>query len=408
MLDERIKEAVRILWMSAEYEKGAKAMALLEEAAAEGNGDAYFFLARCVAGPCYVAASFGFKEDDDQCDEYLDKSIELGSAIGMFGARRFGSYVDKGGSYLHAPYESNAQVWDAVYEMAQAGDAFMQYMVGNAYYYGDCIELLGVDIERMSDAEGYRTVMKWMDEAEKWYEKSIQQGCVQTIGNYINMLTSGDYGRPKNPDKAFQLKETAAKAGISKYAVEVGIHYALTEPDKAIGYLEDALNRGDKEAYYGLGLVYGVSGKRPDLVRSNAYLEEGLKADARAIGCKNRLGENYFYGGYGITADPAKAFSYLKDLEADNNWGSPFRGMCYLRGWGVAQNYEKARQQLDIYNGDKLNAVALGEIYAYGLGVPVNVNKAMTYWDRFPNDPEVIEHKKNFKKGLFGWKRINK
>lgn len=49
----------------------------------------------------------------------------------------------------------------------------------------------------------------------------------------------------------------------------------------------------------------------------------------------------------------------------------------------------------------------LGEIYAYGLGVPADIGKAMSIWDKYPNEPEIIAHKKNFKKGLFGWKRIN-
>ncbi len=407
-MNEQVKEAVRILWMSVEYEKGAMAKSLLEKAATEGDGDAYFFLARCVGGTSFVSEAFGLQEDDDKFTEYLDKSIELGSAIGMFGARRFGGYTPKSGSFIHAPYKSNQEIWDAVLAIAKEGNGFVQYMVGNAYYYGDCIEFLGIDMDSMSNEAGYLNLMKWLDEAESWFEKSVRSGCIQAIGNYVNMLTSGDYGRDKNPQKALEMKELGAKAGVTQYQVEVGINYAFSEPEKAIEYLEAALQKGDKGAYYGLGMVYSVNGKKPDLVRSNAYLEEGIKANSRVTGCKNYLGENYFLGGYGIEADPAKAFSYLVDLEADNNWGSGYRGMCYLRGWGVTQNYEKARQQLTIYSGDKMNAIALGEIYAYGLGVSADIKKAMTYWDKFPNDPEVIEHKKNFKKGLFGWKRINK
>ena len=47
----------------------------------------------------------------------------------------------------------------------------------------------------------------------------------------------------------------------------------------------------------------------------------------------------------------------------------------------------------------------LSEIYAYGLGVPVDIRKAMKFWKQLPNDPRVLENKKNFKRTLFGWKR---
>ncbi len=81
-------------------------------------------------------------------------------------------------------------------------------------------------------------------------------------------------------------------------------------------------------------------------------------------------------------------------------------GTCYLHGLGVSQNYARARELLEKYPGERLSCIGLGEIYAYGLGVPQDIGKGMGYWDKFAQDSAVIEHKKHFKKTLFGWKKI--
>ncbi len=90
----------------------------------------------------------------------------------------------------------------------------------------------------------------------------------------------------------------------------------------------------------------------------------------------------------------------------ENYWGSDMLGTCYLKGLGTNVDYVKAKEELSRYTKEALSSIGLGEIYAYGLGVPVDIKKGMEYWDRFPNHQKVIEHKKNFKKTLFGWKQV--
>ena len=58
-LDTKIQQAVQILWIDRPLNRGQEAKMLLEQSAAEGNADAYYFLARCYAGPCYVDCGFG-------------------------------------------------------------------------------------------------------------------------------------------------------------------------------------------------------------------------------------------------------------------------------------------------------------------------------------------------------------
>lgn len=408
MLDKRVSESIRVLWMSTEYDRSNEIKEMLEEAANEGNGDACLLLSRCYGGSCFIPEKFGYEEDDEKCYEYLSKSILYGSALGMFAARRLSGYNPPDQTFIHEPYHSNLEIWNAVLSLAKEGEPFSQYLIANSYYYGDCIELMDMDENTLSSPKGIVVIHQFMDEAEFWFEACIRQGFRLAIGNYEDLLTSGDYGREKNDDKAWEMKTIGADFGYDEYQVLVGDHLALTNPEKAKEYLDAALAQGNKDAFLGYGMIYSIQSKNPDLIKSNKYFEEGLAANARTVSCKNRLAENYFHGGYGIEADPAKAFSYVADLEDTNNWASDIRGMCYLHGWGVEKNYEKAKQQLEIYPADKINAIGLGEIYAYGLGVRSNIAKGMEYWNKFPDDPTVIEHKKNFKKGLFGWKRISK
>mgnify|MGYP002515126688 CR=1 FL=1 len=82
--------------------------------------------------------------------------------------------------------------------------------------------------------------------------------------------------------------------------------------------------------------------------------------------------------------------------------------MRNIFGYIICNKNGLSKEELERYPGEALSAVGLGEIYAYGLGVPVDIKKAMTYWDKFPKHEHVIEHKKHFKKTLFGgWKRID-
>lgn len=92
MFDSRVEEAIQQLWVDPWNGDGEHAKKLLEEAAEEGNGDAYYFLGRCYLGNEFIFPKFGFKEDYERGIAYFNKSIELGSAVGIFGAGTLGSY----------------------------------------------------------------------------------------------------------------------------------------------------------------------------------------------------------------------------------------------------------------------------------------------------------------------------
>lgn len=407
--DERVKEAVRILWLVKDYEKGAAAKELLEQAAKEGDPDAYYFLARCYAGTGFIDPNFGFPEDDNKAYGNLDLSIEKGSALGMFAGMRFGGFKPRCGSFVHAPYQSLKEVWDEVCKKADSGDLFIKYLVANAYYYGDVARFMGVDFSHVSRQYLDNQFKEWAMTAIPMYEELISRDLLfLVIGNYLDIITSGDYGVPKNMQRAMELKRMAADKGDSYYMVRYGRDLEESDPDQAAAYYQRGIDNGNASGYYYLGHLYTFRGKKPrDLRTAKEFFEKGLEAKSEEIGCNNCLGEIYFYGGDGIAINYEKAFYHLLAANnEDNHWGAGMLGTCYLKGWGTTTDYLKARKEFCHRKEDELSAVGLGEIYAYGLGVVADIKAAMEFWNKFPDNPRVIENKKRFKKTLFGWKQI--
>lgn len=408
-LDIKVQKAVQILWIDLAFERGQEAISLLEQAVEEGNPDAYYLLARCYMGPSFVDPGFGFPDDDDsKWEEYLNLSIEKGSALGMFAARRVGGYEPRCGSFIQEPYHSSKEIWDEVCRMADAGELFTKYLVANAYYYGDVIKLAEIDMDKIPKNQIENQIKEWQETAIRLYDELVAKGMIMGVGNYIDIITSGDYGIPKNENKAKELRQIAADRGNAFYMVKVGQDYEKTQPEKAAEYYRRAAEHNNPLGNYYLGKLYTYDGRLPrDIRLAKNCFETCLAAGEEPIGCNNRLGQIYFYGGDGVDIDYEKAVRhFLAASDADNHWGSDMLGTCYLKGLGTAVDYNRAKEELERYKGEELSAVGLGEIYAYGLGVPVNIKTAMEFWNKFPNNANVIEHKKKFKKTLFGWKKI--
>ena len=206
MIDERIEKAIYILWVNMEYNRAQEAKELLEQAANDGVADAYYFLGRTYAGQGFIDPDFKFEENDEKCEEYFNLSIENGSAIGMFAVRRLAGFEPRGGKMICEPYHSTQEVWDAVCYLAENGEIFAQYMLANAYYYGDVIELLGVDFSGFTDEQMNAQIRVWMEKACVMYEDLISKGMVMGAYNYIDISTSGDYGMPINTKRAKEVK----------------------------------------------------------------------------------------------------------------------------------------------------------------------------------------------------------
>lgn len=401
MFDTRVEEAIRQLWIDPWDGDGETAKSLLEEAAKEGDADAYFFLGRCYLGPAFVLPRFGFEENEELGKEYFNKSIELGSAIGMFGTRRLAGFQPRCGSYVQPPYHSLKEVWDAVYSLANEGEIFCQYMLANAYYYGDCIEMMGIPEEQVDIG----MVQSFQRKAIELYEKTIEKRFAFSIGNLIDILSSGDYGMEKNPKRVQELIEIGARLQNPVYECEYANQLEDTNIEEAVRFYEKSILHGGIDAYFYLGKLYGYDGKLPqDLHKAMYYYQKGIEADETLVGCNNGLGEIYYTGGDGMEPDYEKAVECFKRARSqDNTWCSPMLGQCYLKGLGTPVDYEAAREEFLKNPEDETSAVGLGEIYCYGLGVKANPRMAMTkYILPHIGNKRAQEIRAEFRAGKFG------
>lgn len=211
--DKRVFEAIDIIYVRKDYSQGRHAMNILTEAANEGNGDACFVLARCYAGASFADSLFEFPTNDTLVKQYLDKSLSLGSAIGMFGARRFSGYQPIGKTFVHAPYQTDRQIWDAVSELAMEGDLFSEMLIANAYYWGDAPEFLGIDLENMDIGNRNKLLKKMAQTAIAMYEDLMYKGLFLVRMNYKDLITSGDYGIEPDAKRLKWLKKIVKEDG---------------------------------------------------------------------------------------------------------------------------------------------------------------------------------------------------
>lgn len=212
--DQRVSQAVDIIYGRKEFRRGQEAFDLLQAAAADGDADAYFLLGRCYAGSAFVDERFNFVEDEALTDEYFNRSIEMGSAVAMFAARRLGGFRPRCGSFIQPPYNSNREVWDAVVSMALEGEVFCELILANAYYYGDAIELMGFDKQNMPVQQKQYLLANMAITARDIYEDIYNKGMLMAVWNYKDIITSGDFGVPKDGKRYKWLRKLCSKRGI--------------------------------------------------------------------------------------------------------------------------------------------------------------------------------------------------
>lgn len=402
-LNEKVEQAVKILWGKVDPEKGAEAKKWLEEAVEEGDGDACFYLARCYFGKCFINPAFGFEENDPKGEAILEKGLERGSAIAMFGARRVGGFKPARNTFVYPPYNSDKEIWDAVEQKAETGSAFCKLMLANAYYFGDVIEMKGIP-ENEIDAN---MVQGFMLEAAYLYEQCLDKGLAFGANNLVQIFKKGEYGIPQDMEKVHEIEQKAADLNIADFETAVGIRYLDTDVNKAEEYLLRGAKHGDSYAYLKLLRFYSYGGHgTQDLRKAMSYGKKGLEMDPDQVGFCNYLGEIYYYGGDGMEPDYARAVEHFERVISENNWSAGMLGTCYLKGLGTAKDVKKAYEMFQKRDEDELCDIGLGEIYCYGLNGEQNIKAGMQYLNKYPNNERAQEIKSHFKKTLFGWKQI--
>lgn len=410
-LSSEVKQALQDIYYDVRTGRGKEAFALLERASAAGDGDASCVLARCLCGYQYVWRGHGFPEDDRRATELLHKSVEQGSALGVLVALRSGELTPS--IQKKMPFESLQAAFDEVEALAEEGDAFCQYVVGNSYFWWDFLRIQNKGKDSFPNQAAFKAYLKEnISKCEDWFWKAFRGGVYFAANNLNQYYTKGDEDiiAPR-PEMAKDLWKTGAEYGYplhqSIYADELK---KAERYEEALHWYKLAAEAGNPNDWFEVGFMYWEGkGTAQDRAYAVSCYEKELAKDPSHMGSNNHLGRAYFLG-EGVPQDYAKAYHYLSVAhdEKGSKWGVFYLAKCCFNGWGVPQDYAKALQYLDEMDWDHWEANYFrGVIYGRGLGgAKEDIPKAVACLQKAGDHKEAKEELLHYKKTLFGkWVR---
>lgn len=406
-LSNEVKQALQDIYYNERTGRGKEAFALLERASEAGDGDASCVLARCLCGYQYVWKGHGFPEDDDRATKLLHKSVEQGSALGVLVSMRCGELTPEVEKTM--PFDSLQEAFDAALELAEAGDAFSQYVVGNAYFWWDFLRIQNKGREAFSSQEAFKAYLaENISKCEEWFWKAFRGGVYFAANNLNRYYTQGDEDIiAPQPEKAKDLWKTGAEYG---HPIHQGIYARELEKaghkEAALDWFLEAAEGGEPGAWGDVGRFYaeGIGTAKDEAYAVRCFERELPSGDVTS---HNLLGRAYLLG-LGVSVDYDKAFRLLSfAYQQGSKWGVFFLAKCCFYGWGTPQDYVQARKFLDEVNWNYWEADYLrGVIYGQGLGVGADVPRAVAYLQKAGEHPEAKEELSHYKKTFFGkWVR---
>ena len=405
---DAVEQALRYIYYEARLGKGAEGLELLKKASEEGDGDASCILARCMWGPQYVWSGHNFPEDDDLGTEYLHKSVEQGSALGVMVAMRCGEFSQAMAQKM--PFADLKEVFHKVLEMAEAGNAFCQYPIGNYYFWGDFLDVDGINSNSFSsNAELMAYVSGNTKKCEEWFWKALKGGVYFAVSNLRSYYIKGvsDYVAPQ-PEKAKDLFKIGAEMGHPywqwSYAEELE---KQGKEQEGFEWRKKAAEGGQTECWYDVAEQYRIGKYLPkDLAKAAECYEKCVyqkEDNFSKLVSSNRLGIMYCEGD-GVEQDYHKALPLMKiavEKKYPNNLY--YLGKCY---YGVGE-YEKARECFENCRTYDMEVNYMwGMMYIQGLGVKENIGKGIKLLKEAKGIPAAKEEIAKYKKPLFGkWVR---
>lgn len=166
-----------------------------------------------MCGRQYAWTGHGFPEDDDRAVALMHQSVEQGSALGVLVAIRCGELTPE--LEARMPFTDLKEAFAEALELAQTGDAFCQYVVGNTYFWWDFIRIQNIDLQSFSDPISLKSFLKEnISKCEDWFLKALRGGMYFAANNLNQYYTKGDEDiiLPQ-PQKAKDLWKIGAEYG---------------------------------------------------------------------------------------------------------------------------------------------------------------------------------------------------
>lgn len=154
--------------------------------------------------------------------------------------------------------------------------------------------------------------------------------------------------------------------------------------EKAVSVFVDCMSQGSPLGAERLAAAYRLGkGVPKDKAKAKELWDTCVSAleDMCVIGCREAqhvFGFNLLYENFEIK-DEEKGFYWLnKAMENDDNSAGVYVAICYLNGWGVEKNPQKALELFEKYSKtqNKLAHFELGKLYYYGNTVEKDYKKA--------------------------------
>lgn len=402
---DEVEKALELIYYKLREQRGKEGFELLEKAYRNGDADAAYLLSRCYSGSQYVWKYHGFPVDDDKVEQLIHESIRGGSAMGVLGSMRCGLFDKQAEQEMK--FANLKEAFNVIYEKAQGGEPFCQYMVGNVYFWGDVLDIEAEEFDKISGNK--KAAQKFIQDANyksiDWFEKAFAAGVYFAGNNLYEIYQNGNDGiLPLNPQKAAMIPRRGAEYGYPTW--QAGYGTDLEEAGKfeeAVYWWKKAYEGGQKSVCFRLGrAAMQGKGMEKNARLAEQYLTDGLSEDD--FGCYNRLGELYFTGGDGVPQNYVRAVELFEEAERrGSNWANDMYAVAKIRGLGCTQDVTLAKQLLDKMSGDsELKNYAYGVIYAQGLGVPQDIKKGVSYLKKAPGLAWAREEMSKYKKGFLG------
>ncbi len=405
---DAVEEALRYIYYDVRLGKGAEGLEMLKKASEEGDGDASCILARCMWGPQYVWSGHHFPEDDELGTKYLYKSVEQGSALGVMVAVRCNEFSQEMAQKM--PFSNLQEAFAKVLEMANAGDSFCQYTIGNYYYWGDFIDVEEIKPEAFATYEELRAyVSENTRKCEEWFLKALKGGIHFAVNNLRAYYIKGVDGFVEpQPDKTKGLYKMGAELGHPdlqwSYAEELE---KQGKEQEGFEWRMKAAEGGQTECWYDVAEHYRTGKYLPkDLSKAVECYEKCLNQrenNYSKLASANRLGRMYCEG-EGVEKDYNKALPLVK-LAVETKYPDNlyYLGKCY---YGIGE-YQKARECFEKSRIYDMEANYMwGMIYTRGLGVEENIGKGIKYLKAAKGIPEAQEEIAKYTKPFLGkWVR---
>lgn len=420
------------------------ALKIAKDPEARELGDAYALLARVYAGPRFTWEESNFPEDNMRTYQCLHDSIRRCSPIGTLQALRIkGSITPTVEKDMQISFDKAFRI---VYDYANQGDAYCQYVIGNVFFWRDDNRISSAEtmltpppmswtkrIQRSLTANSVQDRIAALqgtvpDEtlqenasnlAKEWFNKALDNGLAMFQGNLRNIyIDEADFSNAR------RVARTAAELGNPAMMLYTGLD--CHENDK----FEDAFT------WFTKGAALGQSESIAELADYyyHFYDAKALRSTipydpVKAIGLYRRAATKQFSDA-GYTALQA-AFGYIFHIgHLPLDWGLiadlthmaatkdrfifalPYIGYMRIHGLGVTKNIRfgvqsllrvldeeqrafEAENRVLFYDITRaLTRVALGYAYekGYVAGKP-DLDQAVSYYEQ--SHQYILSHKTN-------------